>query len=59
MTLHAPQIVWLCILAFSLLASIVQDGHPRIGHHSLARDLVSYAIAFGLLWWGGFFAPAP
>ena len=55
MTLHAPQIIWIVVLLFSLVYSGYRHGKERTGTHNVFLDITGYILAFGLLYWGGFF----
>lgn len=56
MNIGWPEGIWFGLAAFSLLIAVANDGEPKTGKNSLAVSMLSTALAFGLLYWGGFFA---
>ena len=54
---HAPQIIWIALVAFSLADAVVNHGKPR-QPYNIYVDLLGTAITIALLWWGGFFGGA-
>jgi hypothetical protein len=56
MTLHAPQLIFLALLAIGVGVHIARFGQPKKPDtHDLCDVLVGPGITLGLLWWGGFF----
>lgn len=51
----APQIIWIVLAVFGLCSSAFLHGQKRQGTYSFPVDFVGRLIAFGLLYWGGFF----
>jgi len=56
MNIGTPEIAYFCLTGLNLLAAAVLDGEPKKGKWSLSAQMLSSAMGFGLLWWGGFFA---
>lgn len=56
MNIGWPEGIWFALLALSLVIGVAKDGEPRTGKHSLAGTMLNAALAFGLLYWGGFFS---
>jgi len=56
MNIGWPEGIWFGLAVLSLLAAAVLDGNPKTGNHSLAASMLSTALGFGLLYWGGFFS---
>lgn len=50
----APQIIWVIIVAITLLVSANKHGESK-GEYNVIVDLIGAGLAFVLLWWGGFF----
>ena len=55
MTLHAPQIAMIALMTLSTGEHLVKNGEPRDGRWSFGVAVLSDAIVYGLLYWGGFF----
>lgn len=55
MTLHAPQIIILALMAIGLGVSIARHGMPRT-NENVVVSIISTAIMLALLYWGGFFS---
>jgi hypothetical protein len=53
--MRAPQIILCAIYGASLLSTAYLHGKPKVGKYSLPTSLVTVAIIFALLIWGGFF----
>ena len=53
--MRAPQIIWIVLAALNLLSAATSHGKPRTGKHNFWLILFGSAMAFALLWWGGFF----
>jgi hypothetical protein len=54
-TVAAPQIIWLALLTLCLLYSAAINT-MRGNVPGFVIDALLYGAAFGLLYWGGFFA---
>lgn len=55
MTLHTPQIIYLCLLMLGMGVALSRHGQPKTGAHNAMYDIVATAIVVSLLYWGGFF----
>lgn len=55
MSLHAPQLIWLAVVAIILATTAARHGQPYTGKHNVAGMLVVKSLYAALLWWGGFF----
>lgn len=56
MTLHAPQLIWLSLMALSIGKAIALYGQPKKqAYYDWIDFPVGPAISLGLLYWGGFF----
>lgn len=56
MTLHAPQIIYLCLMTLSAGKAIALFGEmKKEDYYDFIDFPVGPAIVFGLLYWGGFF----
>lgn len=53
--MRAPQIILCAIYGANLLSTAYLHGKPKVGKYSLPTALVTVAIIFALLIWGGFF----
>jgi hypothetical protein len=53
--MNAPQIVMIVLFSVSLTISAYDHGKLREGRHNFFINLISAALMFGLLFWGGFF----
>lgn len=51
-----PQLIYLSLCVLGLGVHIAMHGKPR-PPYSMWYALISIAIAWPLLWWGGFFDP--
>ena len=51
----APQIIVIVLSATGLLLQAYNHGKPREGKNNFFVGLISAALTFGLLIWGGFF----
>lgn len=56
MNIGWPEGIWFAIVAINLLVALANDGKPKEGNVNLAASMLGAACAFGLLYWGGFFA---
>ena len=54
MTFGWPQVIYIALTFMGLGVSIIKHGQPRLPH-SMWTHLLAIAIAYPLLWWGGFF----
>lgn len=52
----APQIIWICAVAFSLGVEIAKHGEPKTGKHDGFVQLIGTILGGYLLYWGGFFS---
>ncbi len=52
--MHIPQIIYLVLVACSLLVSAHEHGKPR-ANQNFWINFVTSAMVVGLLLWGGFF----
>ena len=50
-----PQIIVIVLSAAGLLSQAYYHGKPKEGEYNFFTQLISMAITFGLLIWGGFF----
>ena len=55
LTFHAPQVLLVVLFSLSLGLSIARHGQPEEGRRNALYSLVSTAVMFALLYWGGFF----
>lgn len=55
MHLHLPQLIYIIITALSLGINMTYHGKPKTGKENFFMVLISQAIMFSLLLWGGFF----
>lgn len=55
MNIGWPQAIYLALTFMSLGIVAARNGEPR-EPYSLGLQCVTTALAFGLLWWGGFFS---
>ena len=53
-TLHAPQIIYLCLLLLGLVVAVAKHGEDKGKYHA-GWTLVGEAILLWILYWGGFF----
>lgn len=53
--MSAPALIYLAISILGLGMTWAKNGEPKDGKHSLGVHLIGCAIAWGLLYWGGFF----
>jgi len=51
-----PQGFWLAMVAARLLIYAGKDGEVRTDKYQFGIALLSAAISFGLVYWGGFFS---
>jgi hypothetical protein len=56
MTLHWPQITWLCLTLLSAGIGIAQHGKPKTGNNNMFINLIATALIAWLLYEGGFFS---
>lgn len=56
MNIGWPESIWFAIASLNLLANFAYDGEPRKGKYSAPWSIIGCAMAFALLYWGGFFA---
>lgn len=56
MSVGWPEGIWFAMMGLYLLGAALLDGQPKRDRHSLSLAMLSAALSFGLLWWGGFFA---
>lgn len=54
--MKAPQIIIIVLYALSLGVHMAKHGEPKDGKYNFVSSLITCAIIFGCLWWGGFFA---
>lgn len=59
MIFRAPQIIYICLMVFSLAIDIERHGKPKTGNHNAWAGLLGAALGSTLLWWGGFFGVTP
>ena len=55
MTLHAPQIIILILMAIGMGVSLARYGERKRDCYDFSDILFGPTITFGLLYWGGFF----
>jgi len=55
MSLDWPQTLYILLSSAGLVIALRDHGTPRTGKHNAAHSFVGVLIAWGLLWWGGFF----
>lgn len=55
MTLHAPQLLWICLASVSFGISCCKHGQPKNTNYNIFVDLMSTGLAGCILYWGGFF----
>lgn len=55
MNLGVPQIIVLALMMIGVGFNLAVHGNPKTGNESFFTSLVSNAIMFSLLYWGGFF----
>lgn len=55
MTLHAPQLIFLALMALNMGVCIARFGQRKTDHYNGVDVFVGPAITLGLLYWGGFF----
>jgi fatty acid desaturase len=53
--MHAPQIIFIVLGLFELVAAAYLHGEPK-GKFNLWVTIPNLMLIFGLLLWGGFFA---
>ena len=53
--MHTPQIIYIILVAFSLLLGANQHGKPKEGNNNFWIELIVLLLSVGLLFWGGFF----
>lgn len=53
--MHAPQIIWIIVVAASLGINLAHHGKPKTGKENALYTILATAIHVSLLWWGGFF----
>lgn len=59
MTIHAPQLIWICLAALRLGIAIAKQGQPRPAEvYHPGVTLIAIVLVASLLWWGGFFGGA-
>lgn len=51
----APQIILIILYTLSIICNGFLHGRPKEGTYNVGAALLSTAITFGLLVWGGFF----
>jgi hypothetical protein len=56
MNIQAPEIVYIVLVSLSLGVTAVKHGEPRKGKVNFAATIVSQALTFAILYWGGFFS---
>lgn len=57
LNLHAPQIIYLCLMLIGIGVDAQRHGEPKkSGTHNFGTDIITYMLGFGLLYWGGFFS---
>lgn len=49
-----PQIIWITLMAFNIVYTVINHGKEQPPHNAYAT-LVSMALQFAILYWGGFF----
>lgn len=52
--MHAPQIVWIALIAASLGIGLAKHGEPREDYNFFIA-LISAVVETAILIWGGFF----
>lgn len=57
LTLHWPQLTWLCLMLLADGYALANDGKPKTGKWSAATSIASTIVGGWLLWCGGFFGP--
>ena len=53
--MHAPQIIYLALVAAGIGVSIARYGQPKTDSYDMFDVAVAPALMIGLLYWGGFF----
>lgn len=53
-SMHAPQIVWIALIAASLGIGLAKHGEPREDYNFFIA-LISAVVETAILIWGGFF----
>jgi hypothetical protein len=56
MNIQAPEIVYIILVSLSLGITAAQHGEPKKGKESIKIAIISHALNFALLYWGGFFS---
>jgi hypothetical protein len=56
MKIQAPEIIYIVLASLSLGITAVKNGEPRKGKINFAAVIISQALTFGILYWGGFFS---
>jgi hypothetical protein len=55
MKVEAPQIIYSALILLSTGIAWARWGQQKTDSYDLVDCLVAPGIAFGLLWWGGFY----
>lgn len=53
--MNAPQITYIVLMAIALLFDANLHGKQKTGKHNFWIGVMSIAINFGIMYWGGFF----
>lgn len=59
MSIYWPQGIMLACWAVRLLVHVAKNGEPTGHKYDPWAVVISSAISFGLLWWGGFWTQQP
>lgn len=54
-TLHAPQIILLALIAIGIGVVLAKHGEPKDGTYNVFATIACEVILITLLYWGGFF----
>lgn len=53
--MHAPQIIFVCLVVYGLAVEIERHGKPKTGNNNAWVVVIAIVIQMSLLYWGGFF----
>ena len=53
--MHAPQIIYIVLMAVSLALNMADHGKPKKGEENFWTSALAAVITTAILWWGGFF----
>lgn len=53
--MHAPQLIYIALVALSLGVSLAKNGQIEVKKHTFLGTLFGAIVMTSLIYWGGFF----